>query len=155
MTVFTAFDLRSPRRLSSPASVGPKVGCGVALLRGAKLLLIRRGRPPVAGCWSLPGGKVERWERTDDAARREVAEELGVKVGELALLCVVDLLLPHEDAHWVSPTYLALDFEGEPMRLEPEKHTDLDWFALDALPTPLAQSVPAAAAALRLRVKRE
>jgi ADP-ribose pyrophosphatase YjhB (NUDIX family) len=127
------------------------VGCGVAILRDRRLLLIRRARPPEAGCWSLPGGKIDLWEKTEDAARREIAEELGVTLGPIELLCVVDLVTPEERAHWVSPVFLATAFEGEPRLLEPEKHTGLEWFALDALPSPLARSVMEAAAALQSR----
>jgi ADP-ribose pyrophosphatase YjhB (NUDIX family) len=130
---------------------GPRVGCGVAILRDQNLLLIRRGRPPEAGCWSLPGGKVDLWEPTEAAARREVAEETGLKLGALELLCVVDYVSPEEGVHWVSPTFLASAFEGEPRLLEPEKHTGLGWFGLDALPDPLTSSVRAAVEVLRLR----
>ncbi len=133
------------------SSPGPRVGCGAAIVRGGRLLLIRRARPPEAGCWSLPGGKVDPWEPVEDAVRREIAEELGVRLGRLDLLCVVDLITPDEGQHWVSPAYLVRDFEGEPANLEPEKHTGLEWFALDQLPSPLAQSAVAAAAALKAR----
>lgn len=137
--------------MAEESSKGPRVGCGVAILRDRKLLLIRRARPPEAGCWSLPGGKVDLWEPTEEAARREIAEELGVRLGTLDLLCVVDYVAPDEGAHWVSPTFLAHAFEGEPALLEPEKHTGLGWFPLDALPSPLTQSVLAAVETLRLR----
>jgi ADP-ribose pyrophosphatase YjhB (NUDIX family) len=135
-------------RMTVESSNGPRVGCGVAILRDRKLLLIRRARPPEAGCWSLPGGKVDLWERTEAAARREIAEELGVRLGALDLLCVVDYVAPEEGEHWVSPVFVAHAFEGEPALLEPEKHTGLGWFALDALPGPLTQSVLATAAEL-------
>lgn len=129
----------------------PRVGCGVAIVRDRRLLLIRRARPPEADCWSLPGGKIDLWERTDDAARREIAEELGIILGAIELLCVVDLVTREENAHWVSPVFLATEFEGEPALLEPEKHTGLAWFALDGLPSPLASSALEAAAVLRSR----
>jgi 8-oxo-dGTP diphosphatase len=137
--------------MGTQSSNGPRVGCGVAILRDRQLLLIRRARPPEAGCWSLPGGKVDLWERTEEAARREIAEELGVKLGALDLLCVVDYVAPEEREHWVSPAFLATEFEGQPALLEPEKHTDLGWFPLEALPGPLAQSVLGAVKALQSR----
>lgn len=129
----------------------PRLGCGVAILRDQRLLLIRRARPPEAGCWSLPGGKIDLWERTEDAARREIAEELGISLGALGLLCVVDLITPDEQAHWVSPVFLATEFEGQPSLLEPEKHSGLGWFALDDMPSPLASSAREAARALSSR----
>lgn len=137
--------------MSGEPAKGPRVGCGVALVRNGHLLLIRRGRAPEAGCWSLPGGKVDFGERTEAAARREIAEELGVETGALELLCVVDLFVPEPAEHWVSPTYLAKAWTGEPALLEPEKHTGLGWFPLDGLPSPLASSAVAAADALKDR----
>lgn len=135
--------------MSTQPSSGPRVGCGVAMVRDGHLLLIRRARPPEAGCWSLPGGKIDFGERTEAAARREIAEELGVELGALELLRVVDLFVPGQGEHWVSPVYLAKAFAGEPALLEPEKHDGLDWFPLDALPSPLARSALEAAEALR------
>ena len=126
--------------MTAVSQIGPRVGCGVAILRDGQLLLIRRARPPEADCWSLPGGKVDLWERTEAAARREVAEEIGLTLADLALLCVVELMAPEDSAHWVSPVFLATGFDGEPALLEPEKHTGLGWFRLEALPSPLARS---------------
>jgi 8-oxo-dGTP diphosphatase len=131
--------------------LSPGVGCGAAILRDGKLLLIRRARPPEAGCWSLPGGKVDLYEMVESTVRREIAEEVGITLGALSLLCVVDLIVPDEAAHWVSPTYLVHDFTGEPVNLEPEKHSGLGWFGLDDLPSPLAEVVTVAVAALRAR----
>lgn len=55
----------------------------VAILRGREVLLIRRARPPYAGLWTLPGGRCEPDETLGDAARREIAEELGLELGGL------------------------------------------------------------------------
>jgi 8-oxo-dGTP diphosphatase len=54
-----------------------------------RVLLVLRGRPPNAGAWSLPGGRVETGESTESAAVREVLEETGVIARPLCGLGVV------------------------------------------------------------------
>jgi ADP-ribose pyrophosphatase YjhB (NUDIX family) len=59
-------------------SRSPRVGCGAAILRDSKLLLVKRKRPPETNHWGLPGGKVDWLEPVAAAVAREIAEELGL-----------------------------------------------------------------------------
>jgi 8-oxo-dGTP diphosphatase len=52
---------------------------GAVALDGERILLIRRGRPPGAGLWTVPGGRVEGGELLAEAVVRELAEETGVE----------------------------------------------------------------------------
>ncbi|OBJ04706.1 DNA mismatch repair protein MutT [Mycobacterium sp. 1482292.6] len=57
-----------------------------ALIRDAKVLVAQRVRPPeLAGRWELPGGKVGPGETERDALARELAEELGLGVRDVAV----------------------------------------------------------------------
>jgi mutator protein MutT len=95
----------------------PVVGVGIVVKRSdGAILLVERGGPPLEGCWSVPGGKVELGETTAAAAVREVGEETGIAVAVERLLTVVDRILPAEDGrieyHYVLVEYLARPLEG-------------------------------------------
>jgi acetyl-CoA carboxylase carboxyl transferase subunit beta len=64
---------------------------GVVLRDDGAVLLVKRGRPPRAGTWSLPGGKVEAGESLAEAVVREVLEETGVRVQAGQVVSVVTL----------------------------------------------------------------
>jgi 8-oxo-dGTP diphosphatase len=88
---------------------------GVVCLRGPEVLLIRRGRPPKQGEWSLPGGRIEPGERAMEAALRELREETGVEAEITGLIDVVDGLFPEAGRHYVLIDYAARWLSGEPV----------------------------------------
>ncbi|GAA0847659.1 NUDIX hydrolase [Streptosporangium amethystogenes subsp. fukuiense] len=65
-----------------------RVNCVGAIILddSGRMLLVRRGRPPGMGLWSVPGGRVEPGESDPEAVIREVLEETGLTVvpGRLA-----------------------------------------------------------------------
>ena len=125
----------------------PGVGCGAAIVRDGEILLIKRLKPPEAGCWSLPGGKVDFLERVADAVVREIREEIGVVIALERRLGWVEIV-GLDDQPWVSPIYLARLVAGEPRVCEPAKHAGVAWFPLDRPPTPLSAAARDALAAL-------
>ena len=127
--------------------MSPGVGCGAAILREGRILLVKRLKAPEAGHWSLPGGKVDFLERVEDAIRREIREEIGVEIA-LELPLVLVEMLGVDGQHWVSPVYLARLASGEPENREPDKLATVAWFPLDAPPQPLAQAAREAIAAI-------
>lgn len=131
------------------SSPQPRVGCGAAILRDGRLLLVRRRREPEAGHWGLPGGKVDFGETVPAAIMREIAEELGIAIRLIRLLHVVDQIDDAAGQHWVSPTWLAEIAAGEPAIREPDALADWGWFALDALPAPLTEATRQTLPALR------
>lgn len=92
----------------------PVPAVGVVCLREGSVLLIRRGKPPRLGEWSLPGGRIEPGERAVDAALRELKEETGVTARITGLLDVVDGIFPEADRHYVLIDYAAEWVSGEP-----------------------------------------
>jgi len=99
------------------------------------VLLIRRGRPPAQGEWSLPGGAQRLGETAEQGARRELAEETGLAVGALHLAGHVDSL-HHDPDGRLRFHYTILDFcavwQGGDARAGGDA-TEAIWAPLDTL----------------------
>ena len=80
----TAPVMDKPRRVCPSCGyvyfTDPKVGVGVAVVEGGKLLLVRRRMNPERGKWSLPAGYVDQGEDPRATAARELLEETGLVV---------------------------------------------------------------------------
>ena len=113
----------------------PLVGIGVAVLRPSAVLLVRRGRAPALGQWSLPGGAQRLGETAEEAARRELMEETNLAVGTLHLVAHVDSI-HRDEAERIQFHYTILDFAAEWQSGEPRAQgdvTDARFFAFEAL----------------------
>jgi ADP-ribose pyrophosphatase YjhB (NUDIX family) len=114
----------------------PWVGIGAVVLRGGEVLLVRRGRPPRLGEWSLPGGGQRLGETAEACARRELLEETGIEAGALSLLAVVDAITPGDDGRGPRFHYTIIDFVGDfagGTARPGGDVTDVAWAPLDAL----------------------
>ena len=87
----------------------PLVGVGAVIVHAGRVLLVKRGHPPLMGQWSIPGGVLEVGETVREAAVREAREETGLVVGPGELLGVYDRVLRHEDGR-VQYHYVLIDF---------------------------------------------
>ncbi len=56
----------------------PRAAVSAAIFRDGRVLLVKRGRAPAAGLWSLPGGHIEPGETAAAAVERELREETGI-----------------------------------------------------------------------------
>jgi 8-oxo-dGTP diphosphatase len=96
----------------------PLVGVGAIIIEQDRVLLVKRGRPPLAGEWSIPGGVLEVGETLRQAAVREAMEETGLTVDVGELLGVYDRVLRDADErtryHYVLIDFLCHRIAGEP-----------------------------------------
>lgn len=101
----------------------PIVGIGAVIVKGNKVLLIKRAGDPGRGLWSIPGGLVELGEKIKDAVRREVKEETGldVRVGEIAN--VTEIITRDEEGK-VKYHFVIVDFFAEVLRGELKPSSD-------------------------------
>ncbi|GGL08619.1 NUDIX hydrolase [Sphaerisporangium melleum] len=109
-----------------------RVRCvGAIVIDGAgRLLLVRRGRPPGEGLWSLPGGRVEPGEPDTVALRRELLEETGLVITAGPLAGTVERPGPGGVVYEIHD-YFATAAGGTPVA--GDDAADVGWFALDEL----------------------
>lgn len=88
--------------------------------------------------WEFPGGKLDGAETSEQCARRELWEETGIEARELEQLFYID----HRDKFGCI-MFVTGDWAAIPRLKEPDKHSALGWFKLDALPTPLTKDTQA------------
>jgi len=95
------------------------IGVGAVVFRAEEVLIIKRGKAPFKGQWSIPGGALEHGERVTDAVIREVREETGCEIEIIGLLDIFDALPRRNDndfaVHTVIIDYVALWRSGEPL----------------------------------------
>ena len=136
-----------PLRAGGVSGAEPRVGCGAAIVRDGRILLVKRVRPPEAGAGACPAARSISCERVEDAIRREISEETGLSIRLVRPLRLVEML-GLDGQHWVSPIWLAEPESGEAENREPDKLAGMDWFPLDQPPEPLSQAAREALGAL-------
>jgi len=101
----------------------PIAGVGVVILKGDKVLLVRRGKEPGRGRWGLPGGAVELGETMAQAAEREVDEECGVEIEIRDVIEVIDRIISDGDGQ-IRYHYILIDLLAEHRRGDPIASSD-------------------------------
>lgn len=87
----TAYFMKRTRVVVATAGIIQKSG---------KVLLTKRAKAlPEGGKWALPGGHVDKWEKSEDTITREVKEEIGLDVVKSKLLFVQEEFLRKIDVH--------------------------------------------------------
>jgi 8-oxo-dGTP diphosphatase len=96
----------------------PVLSVAGVVMAGDQVLLVKRGRAPAKGIWSIPGGAVETGETLHEALVREIMEETGVEIQVGPLVEIVERILPDEEGrveyHYVILDYLCFAYPQAP-----------------------------------------
>lgn len=110
------------------------VSVDAVVIRGKKILLIKRGNEPFKDHWALPGGYVDWNETTEEAVAREVMEETGLKVISSSLVGVYSA--PSRHPKQVINLAYRVETSGEPQAADDA--LEFKWFSIADLPSELA-----------------
>lgn len=121
------------------AAAEPVIPCvgAVALDERGRLLVVRRGRDPGRGLWSIPGGRVEAGESDRAALVREVLEETGLAVSVVRYLGTVARPAPAGGTYEIRDYLVAPVHGGSPEPVAGDDATAARWVTradLDGLP---------------------
>jgi len=92
-------------------------GVGALIFHRGRILMAQRGKEPLIGWWSLPGGALELGESLDHAVRREVREETGLEIEPLRVFEIFERIIRDADGvpeyHYVLIDYVCRVTGGE------------------------------------------
>ncbi len=108
---------------------------GALIIENDRILLVERGKDPLKGWWSLPGGLVETGELIEDALRREIREETGLEIEVQALVEIFERIMRDSSGvaeyHFVLMDYLCRPTGGTLCAADDASR--VEWFALDTI----------------------
>jgi len=119
----------------------PRVGVGVIVRKGNKILLLKRIGAHDANTYCPPGGHLEYGESPEQCAKREVKEETGCQIKNIRFLAVNNDKFKKDKKHYVTFMMLADYKSGQAKIREKDKAVDINWFVHDKLPKPLFVSL--------------
>jgi len=90
----------------------PQVAVGAIVFKDNRVLLVRRGKAPAKGAWSIPGGSVNLGERLQEAAEREILEETGLTIKANEPIYTFDVVR-RDDTGRIRFHYVIIDFNAD------------------------------------------
>ena len=102
----------------------PIVAVGGIIFHEDTVLLVKRNREPAMGQWSLPGGAVELGESLEEALKREIHEEVSIKIGIGGLVRLLERVV-HDQERRVQFHYVIADYWGWRVSGQPHPASDI------------------------------
>jgi len=100
----------------------------------ASVLLIQRKKEPFAGCWALPGGKLDIGETVEDCASRELVEETGIRHVKLQQFRVFSEPERDPRGHYISVAFYGVLYTVPTSMQAGDDAQACQWFSIDTLP---------------------
>ncbi len=112
------------------------VGVGVLINKNGKILLIKRRGSHGAKSWAPPGGHIDFEEPIIECARREVKEEVGVKIKNLKVIGFTEDFFKEDKKHYIT-IWINSDWESGEIKKSHKEFSEINWFSRKDLPKPL------------------
>lgn len=122
----------SPARPATRVQAARRTIACTAIVQSDHILLVQQGRGPSAGCWTLPGGRLEKGEALSAAALRETREETGLEVELNGVVGVYSYT--GKSGGQRSRFCFSAEIVGGRPRFDGRSIRDLRWFRFDQLP---------------------
>ena len=107
----------------------PRGAAKVAIIERGRVLMVKAGRGITQGMWNLPGGFIGYGEHPSESARREVKEELGIRVKLLRLLGIYSETFKRTGGYMISFVYLGKRLSPK-IRPHPEEIEEIRWMPI-------------------------
>ncbi|KKQ98201.1 MAG: hypothetical protein UT24_C0014G0015 [Candidatus Woesebacteria bacterium GW2011_GWB1_39_12] len=115
----------------------PKVGVGTIIKSKDKVLLLKRKNAHGDGTWAFIGGHLEFNESPEECARREVLEEINIRIKNPFAAIFTNDIFPKEKKHYIT-IFVVADYSGDKIKInETENIERVEWYKWGELPSPL------------------
>ncbi|MHB1865266.1 MAG: nucleotide triphosphate diphosphatase NUDT15 [Candidatus Saccharimonadales bacterium] len=114
-----------------------RVGIGVFVFKDGKFILGRRQGSHGRGDWATHGGHLEFGETFEQAAKREVLEETGLKIKNVRFGAITNDYFEKDKKHYVTVWVISDWVKGKERIKEPDKFIEQGWYDFNSLPSPL------------------
>jgi len=114
----------------------PLVGVAVIVKKNGKILLIKRVGSHGSGTWAPPGGHIDFGEFVIDCAKREIKEEVGIKIKNSKIIGFTEDFFKKENKHYIT-IWVDSKWKSGKTKIGNDEMTKVDWFSPKRLPKPL------------------